>query len=92
MYNLSYKPILVAPVLLAVLTMIGVTQLAAAQTQSDWDRGIATGKWAAEQDFRGGAGEHPSCDDHGSGAESTDFCLGFKVGYIGEWTVMGLAH
>jgi hypothetical protein len=86
------KPILIAPVLAAVLTMVGITQFAMAQTQSEWNQGASEGKAFADSDFRNANGVHASCDDHGFGSYSTDFCLGFKSAYLVEWGVMSLAH
>jgi hypothetical protein len=89
---MTYKSILIAPVLGAVLTNVGITEFAMAQTQSEWDQGAAGGRAFADSDFRLGNGVHGSCDDHGFGDRSTDFCLGFKSGYLIEWGVMSLAH
>jgi hypothetical protein len=55
---------------------------------SDWGQGDADGKVAADNDFQSGTGMNLHCGfEH-----STNYCLGFRTGYLVQWGVDALAH
>lgn len=82
------EAILLAPVLVAIITLTAAVPKAVADDSGDWNQGNSDGKSQADSDFQGGNGMNLHCGfEH-----SNNYCLGYRAGYIWEWGVDSLAH
>jgi hypothetical protein len=83
---MTYKPLLIAPVLVAVLAMIGATQYANSQpqqtTSDSYNIGWTDGEAQAASDFNAG---NTTPQQQCSGHHSDSYCRGYWNGYGDEW-------